>query len=155
MIAMKRDNQDRENQALVLALLRSQQLFMRAMGPVFRSAGLTAPQWDALETLCNKGALSINDLLWFTLSTSGSLDVVVKNLIQADLVEKTVDEADKRARVLRLTPMGRRKVAEFLPIHNRALDQIFGDLNTADRRKLISTLNQFRKKLAQPQKDTS
>lgn len=150
---MKHENHQRENQALVLALLRSQQLFMRAMGPVFRSAGLTAPQWDALETLTNKGALSINDLMRLTLSTSGNLDVVVKNLIQAGLVEKTVDENDKRARVLRLTPAGRAKVAEFMPTHNRALDQMFGDLSAQDKRATIKTLNQLRKKLPQPRKD--
>lgn len=150
---MKNETHTRENQALVLALLRSQQLFMRAMGPVFRSAGLTAAQWDALETLHTKGALSINDLMRLTLSTSGNLDVVVKNLIQAGLVEKTVDENDRRARVLRLTPAGRAKVAEFMPTHNRALEQVFGALSAQERRQTIATLNQLRKKLPQPQKD--
>ncbi|MFD1156938.1 MarR family winged helix-turn-helix transcriptional regulator [Roseovarius aestuarii] len=150
---MKHENHTRVNQTLVLALLRSQQLFVRAMGPVFRSAGLTAPQWDALETLSSKGALSINDLMRLTLSTSGNLDVVVKNLIQAGWAEKTVDEHDKRARVLRLTEAGRQKVAEFLPAHNRALDQIFCDLDALEKRDTISTLNKLRKKLPQPQKD--
>lgn len=150
---MKHKNQDREHQALVLALLRSQQMFMRAMGPVFREGGLTAPQWDALETLSHKGALSINDLMRFTLSTSGSLDVVVRNLIHAGWVEKSVDEFDKRARVLRLTPAGRQKVADFLPAHNRALNQIFRNLTTQDKRSTISALNRFRKKLPQAKKD--
>lgn len=150
MREMRHDNQTRENQALVLALLRSQQLFMRAMVPAFRSAGLTAPQWDALETLSNKGPLSINDLMRLTLSTSGNLDVVVKNLIQAGWVEKSVDETDRRARVLRLTAAGHQKVAEFLPIHNHALDQIFGDLSAQDKRQTVKTLNQLRKKLPQP-----
>ena len=152
MTAMTHETQNRENQALVLALLRSQQLFMRAMGPVFRAGGLTAPQWDALETLNTKGALSINDLLRLTLSTSGNLGVVVKNLIQAGLVEKTVDETDKRARVLRLTEAGKQKVAAFMPVHNQALEQIFGRLSTETRRETIRTLNQLRKKLPQPQK---
>ncbi|NVO57940.1 MarR family transcriptional regulator [Rhodobacteraceae bacterium B1Z28] len=125
---------------------------MRAMGPVFREGGLTAPQWDALETLSHKGALSINDLMHFTLSTSGSLDVVVRNLIDAGWVEKSVDEKDKRARVVRLTLAGREKVAEFLPIHNRALDQIFQSISAQDKRSTISTLNQLRKKLPQPRK---
>ncbi|WP_299845361.1 MarR family transcriptional regulator [uncultured Roseovarius sp.] len=149
---MKHENQNRENQTLVLALLRSQQLFLRAMGPVFRSAGLTASQWDVLETLSNKQALSINDLMRLTLSTSGNLDVVVKNLIQTGLVEKTIDETDRRARVLRLTPAGHQKVAEFLPTHNRALDQIFSGLSAHDKRETIKMLNRLRKKLPQPQK---
>ncbi|NRP13478.1 MULTISPECIES: MarR family winged helix-turn-helix transcriptional regulator [unclassified Aliiroseovarius] len=150
---MTNEKHIRENQTLVLALLRSQQLFMRAMGPVFRSGGLTAPQWDALETLSNKGPLSINDLMRLTLSTSGNLDVVVKNLIQAGWVEKTVDENDRRARVLRLTPAGHEKVAEFMPTHNRALEQVFAGINAQDKRQAIRVLNQLRKKLPQSEKD--
>ncbi len=150
---MTQKNQDRENQALVLAVLRSQQMFMRAMGPVFRDGGLTAPQWDALETLSHKGALSVNDLMQFTLSTSGSLDVVVRNLIQAGWVEKSVDEFDKRARVLHLTPAGHKKVADFLPAHNHALDQIFANLTEEEKRTSIATFNRFRKKLSQVKKD--
>jgi MarR family 2-MHQ and catechol resistance regulon transcriptional repressor len=152
---MTQQNHTRENHTLVLALLRSQQLFMRAMGPVFRSAGLTASQWDTLETLSNKGALSINDLMRLTLSTSGNLDVVVKNLMQAGLVEKTVDERDRRARVLRLTQAGNQKVAEFMPVHNQALEQIFSDLGSQSKRETIRTLNQLRKKLPQPKKDAT
>jgi len=150
---MKQENHNRKNHTLVLALLRSQQLFMRAMGPVFRAAGLTAAQWDALETLNNKGDLSINNLLDLTLSTSGNLDVVIKNLIQAGWVEKAVDEHDRRARVLRLTEAGKAKVAEFMPTHNAALDNIFGQLTGDEKRQTITTLNSLRKKLPQAKKD--
>lgn len=150
---MKQEKHNRKNQTLVLALLRSQQLFMRAMGPVFRAADLTASQWDALETLNSKGDLSINDLLALTLSTSGNLDVVIKNLIQAGWVEKAVDEQDRRARVLRLTEAGKAKVTEFMPTHNAALDNIFGKLNGDEKRQTISTLNKLRKKLPKSKKD--
>ena len=146
-------NQNRANQTLVLALLRSQQLFFRAMGPVFRAVGLTASQWDALETLNNKGALSINDLIRLTLSTSGNLDVVVKNLMQMGFVEKTVNEHDRRARVLRLTAAGKKKVEEFLPTHNQALDRIFDQLTTEEKRQTITMLNMLRNKLLQPKKN--
>lgn len=149
---MSKVDQNRENQALVLALLRSQQLFHRAMGPVFRAANLTASQWDTLETLNSKGALPINDLLRLTLGTSGNMDVVVKNLIEAGLVEKTVDARDRRARVLRLTKKGRAKVESFLPIHNQALDTIFEQLTVVEKRQTIKTLNKLRKKLPQPKK---
>ncbi len=150
---MSTENQNRENQTLVLALLRSNQLFLRAMGSVFRAADLTASQWDVLETLSNKGALSVNDLMRLILSTSGNTDVVVKNLVQAGLIEKTVNEHDRRARVLRLTISGREKVKGFLPIHNQALERIFGQLAADEKRQTIKTLNRLRKKLPQPKKD--
>lgn len=146
-------NRNRENQTLVLALLRSQQLFLRAMGPVFRAVDLTASQWDVLETLNSKGALSVNELMRLILSTSGNTDVVVKNLVQAGLIEKTINEHDRRARVLRLTTIGREKVKSFLPIHDQALERIFGQLAADEKRQTIKTLNRLRKKLPQPKKD--
>jgi DNA-binding MarR family transcriptional regulator len=75
--------------------------------------------------------------------------------MQAGLVEKTVDERDRRARVLRLTQAGNQKVADFMPVHNRALEQIFGDLGLQSKRETIRTLNQLRKKLPQPKKDAT
>ncbi len=144
---MKPPTQNRANQTLVLALLRSQQRFMRAMGPAFRSANLTASQWDTLETLSNKGPLSVNDLMRLTLSSSGNLDVVVKNLVQAGFIEKAVDEKDRRVRVLCLTSEGHQKVADFMPTHNRTLDEIFSHLNAQQKRETITILNRFRKAL--------
>jgi MarR family transcriptional regulator, 2-MHQ and catechol-resistance regulon repressor len=150
---MDTKNHNRENQTLVLALLRSTQLFHRAMGSVFRTANLTAPQWDVLETLNSKGALSINELMRLTLNTSGNIDIVIKNLVQANLIEKTVDRTDRRARVLNLTATGRKKVNDFMPAHNNALDQIFNKLSREEKHQTIKILNQLRKKLPQLQKD--
>lgn len=144
---------NRENMGLVLALLRSAQQFHRAIGPVFRAAGLTATQWDVLETLSNKGPLTINELLDRALGTSGNLDVVVKNLAKSGWVTKTVAENDRRSRVVALTDAGREKVEAFLPEHNAALSQLFGDLNKTEKRQTIRTLNQLRHTLLQSSKD--
>ncbi len=150
---MKRDTHDRENMALVLALLRSAQQFHRAIGPEFRAAGLTASQWDVLETLSNKGPMTVNALLERALGTSGNLDVVIKNLIRSGLVEKTVSDADRRSRVLSLTVEGRTKVETFLPIHNAALAEVFEGLSADGKRQTIRTLNQLRRSMNYPRKD--
>ena len=144
---MNENNQSREDKALVLALLRSSQCFFRAMNPVFQDVGLTSSQWDVLETLHTKGELSINELMRLILSTSGNLDVVVKNLMQAGLVEKTVDENDRRSRRVRLTRLGRREVEHFLPIHKSALADLFGGLTSGEKRNTIRSLNHLRKQL--------
>lgn len=142
---------DRENQTIVLALLRSQQAFMRAMGPVFKANDLTASQWDVLETLSNKGELSVNELMKLTLGTSGNVDVVIRNLIRADWIEKSVNEDDRRARVLRLTSAGRAKIESFMPAHNRALGRLLGGLSSETKRSTIEALNHLRKQLMSTQ----
>ncbi len=49
------------------------------------------------------------------MSTSGNLDVVIKNLMQTGLVEKTIDEKDRRGRIVRLTEAGEAKVVRMEP----------------------------------------
>jgi DNA-binding MarR family transcriptional regulator len=140
----------RENLALVLALLRAAQVFHRAIGPVFRDAGLTAPQWDVLETLSNQGPLTINDLLSHVLGTSGNVDVVIKNLMRLGFVEKEISAEDSRVRVVQLTEAGKAKVATFMPGHNQALHDIFGQLTSMQKRQTVQQLNQLRKLMAEP-----
>jgi MarR family transcriptional regulator, 2-MHQ and catechol-resistance regulon repressor len=144
---MTKEAENRENFAVVLALLRSAQQFHRAIGPVFRATGLTSAQWDILETLSNKGPQSVNDLLGLALSSSGNLDVVVKNLVKSGLVEKTIDEKDRRSRIVSLTEAGKMKVEDFSPTHNQALARIFGNLTPSEKRQTIKSLNQFRRKI--------
>ena len=123
---MNQPTHDRENLALVLALLRSYQIFIRSMGPIFREAKLTPSQWDVLETLTRKGPLRINDLLDALLSTSGNIDVVIRNLAQAGLVDKVQDENDRRSRIVSLTSKGQKKANAFYPSHNCCVRSTLG-----------------------------
>lgn len=137
----------REDSALVLALLRSSQLFVRSIGPVLHHAGLTTSQWDVLEALHTKGGLTINELMDVILTTSGNLDVVVKNLMSAGFLEKTVNEHDRRSRIVRLTELGENKFNSVLPVHNQALAEIFSGLTHKDKREAIRILSYLKKQL--------
>jgi len=137
----------REDLTLVLALSRSYQGFLRAIGPVFRDAGLTASQWDVLEVLHSKGPQHVNALMHAALSTSGNLDVVIKNLERAGLVTKATDPKDRRSRIISLTKAGAKKAREFYPVHNEALRGLFYPLSRSNKRELIRLLNMLRKSL--------
>ncbi len=150
---MKQVNQNRENLTLVLALCRCHQLFMRAVAPLFKQAGLTASQWDVLETLSSMGPLSVNDLLNSVLSSSGNMDVVVKNLIKSGLVKKGVAKEDRRSRVVSLTRAGKAKVNAFFPVHNSALEKIFEGLTAAEKRRQIKHFGLLRKQLTPEKKE--
>ena len=140
-------DQNRENLALVLSLSRSYQRFFRSMVPVFAHAGLTPSQWDALEVLHSKGPLSVNELIESLIGSSGNVDVIVKNLISAGLVHKTVDREDRRRRILSLTSKGKTAVAEFYPVHNQALATVFARLTRVEKRKHVEALSRLRKQI--------
>ncbi len=141
----------RENLTLVLALSRGYQSFLRAIGPTFRDAGLTASQWDVLEVLHSKGPQTVNTVMQAALSTSGNLDVVIKNLEKSGLVTKAIDPKDRRSRIISLTKAGAAKMRAFYPVHNEALQELFSPLARSDKRELIKLLNALRKSLQKPE----
>lgn len=138
-------NRSREDLVLVLALSRSYQSFLREIGPFFRGAGLTISQWDVLEVLHSKGPQTVNELLHAALSTSGNLDVVIKNLEKSGLVRKITDREDRRVRIVSLTKAGAAKMRALYPVHNEFLRDLFDPLPRADKRSLIKQLNVLRK----------
>ena len=147
---MRKQNQTRVNLALVLALSRAYQIFIRHMNPQFKRARLTASQWDVMETLTSKGPMSVGELMASLLSTSGNIDVVIRNLIVSGYVEKVPNKTDRRGRIVSLTESGKQKANAFYPVHNNLLAELFEGLTQQEKRALIKALNNFRKKVLTP-----
>jgi DNA-binding MarR family transcriptional regulator len=65
--------------------------------------------------------------------------LLVEQLVKKGLVERQVSEADRRARLLSLTPKGEKVYARLRPIHLSANETILAPI-TADERKLLISL---------------
>src|SRR5690348_470838 len=69
-----------------------------------RSAGLGLSDFGVLEMLLHKGPLPVNIIGARVGLTSGSISVAIDRLAARRLVERRDDLADRRARVVHLTP---------------------------------------------------
>jgi DNA-binding MarR family transcriptional regulator len=61
-----------------------------------------------------------------------------------DLVERVPNLTDRRVSYARLTPTGRDKLAEALPVHAAHLGEVFAGFSDADRRTLDALLDRLR-----------
>lgn len=69
--------------------------------------------------------------------------VTVDELERAGLAERRPDPDDRRARIIAVTPAGRRKVAEAERVKERVQADVLGELPARDRKALLEALTKL------------
>ena len=131
------------NLKLVIGLMRTSLSENRRMQNYLSDYDLTPAQFGVLEALYHLGDLKIGDLLEKTLSTSGNMTVVVKNLEKSGHVERHHCPNDKRSFIIRLTTKGHKLIETvFLP-HLDELKRFFSPLEIEEKEQLINLLKKL------------
>lgn len=107
---------------------------------------LAYTDFDVLGMLRTSGPpyeLSPAELLRFTLVTSGSMTSCIDRLEKAELVERRINEADRRGRIVALTRTGRDLIERALDQRYAAAQPIMQRLDTVE----VAQMNALMKKL--------
>ena len=96
-----------------------------------------------LEALLHKGPLPVNTIGRKVLLTSGSITTAVDRLERQQLVKRRAHPTDRRARVVHLTPAGRRLISRVFSDHQRDMDRAVSPLSPAERRTLVQLLKKL------------
>jgi len=110
------------------------------------------PGWfDLLAALRRAGEpyeLHPTELMSATMLSSGGMTKRLDRLVEAGLVARRPDPADRRATLVRLTARGRKTIDKALPVHVANEDRLLATLNAKERealdallRKLFAALN--------------
>src|ERR1700676_4945967 len=91
-------------------------------------AGLCLTDFAALEVLLHKGPLTITEIQGKVLLASGSMTAAVDRLERKGLIKRGPAPGDRRARVLHLTPEGRRVVETAFSRHAAELESAMAGL---------------------------
>ena len=106
-------------------------------------AGLGLSDFAALEALLHKGPLTITEIQAKVPLSTGSMTAAVDRLERKGLVTRRDDPRDRRARVLELTPEGKRVVEAAFRRHAVELEAAMAILNGAERRRLYGLLKKL------------
>lgn len=133
------------NEPVLRTLVRAFGLMRRAMAPHFARFGISHSQWGVLRVLDRAraegiGALRLGDVSARLLVQPPSVTGVVERLRRMGLVMSSVARADQRAREVRLTAAGRRRVAEILKNHPARVKQMLAGLDSKEQRTLRDLL---------------
>jgi MarR family 2-MHQ and catechol resistance regulon transcriptional repressor len=122
-----------------------------------RSMGLGLSDFGVLEILLHKGPLPVNIIGLKIRLTSGSISVAIDRLEEKRLVERRDDPEDRRARVVHLTPAGRKLIVCAFAEHAAAMEHATSGLSPAERKETIRLLKKLGTKAAmlQPSRSAS
>jgi len=106
-------------------------------------AGLGLTDFAALEALLHKGPLTITEIQGKVLLASGSMTAAVDRLEKKGLIQRGSSPSDRRAKVLHLTPEGRRVVEKAFSRHAAELESAMAILTQSEKRQLHAFLKKL------------
>ncbi|MBF4692687.1 MarR family winged helix-turn-helix transcriptional regulator [Fusibacter ferrireducens] len=124
------------NLKLVIALSRTQLSLNRELQTFLTRYKLTVAQFGVLEALYHKGDMKICELIDKTLSTSGNMTVVIKNLEKEGLVTRQSNPEDRRAFLIHLTAKGETLIQEVFNLHLKELNRFFKLVTEEEKHQL-------------------
>ena len=106
-------------------------------------AGLCLSDFAALEALLHKGPLTITEIQAKVLLASGSMTAAVDRLERKGLIKRGPAPSDRRAKLLHLTPEGKRVVEAAFSRHAAELESGMAVLNPSERPELYALLKKL------------
>ncbi len=94
------------------------------------------PQFDVLAELARapEQGFTFVELSRLLLVTSGNLTGIIDRLEDEGLVKREPELSDRRVTRMRLTPAGRRRMEEILPLHAADVGQMLSVMPASDSR---------------------
>jgi len=102
--------------------------------------GLGLSEFAVLEVLLHKGPQPVNVIGKKVLLTSGSITAAIDRLESRNLVHRTADPQDRRARIVHLTETGQRLIEDGIQRHAIDLEETLAVLKPGERMELIRLL---------------
>jgi MarR family transcriptional regulator, 2-MHQ and catechol-resistance regulon repressor len=128
---------------LWLVLSRCHRALSQIAERSIHDTGLCLTDFAALEALLHKGPLTITEIQGKVLLASGSMTAAVDRLEEKGLIKRGPAPTDRRAKVLHLTPEGRRVVETAFSRHAAVLESAMAVLNPSEKRQLHSLLKKL------------
>ena len=101
-------------------------------------------RFDYLAQLYRHGGLRMRDLSRYLMVTGGNVTGLTDELEREGLVQREISESDRRAVIVRLTPLGRQSFEAMAKQHEQWIVELFAGLEPAIVQRLYKHLGELR-----------
>ncbi len=112
-----------------------------AQGHFIKSTGLSMAQFGILMQLYHQQQCGITDLSNRMQITSAAASQLVDKLFQSELLERTEDPQDRRAKQLKLTGKGRALIEAGIQARSSWLDELIASLTPAESAVVVEAFS--------------
>ena len=110
-----------------------------------REFGVTLPKFDVMAALARRPAgMTMTEVSRFLMVSNSNVTGLIDRLVADGLVMRIVNEEDRRATFVRLTPKGVRRFAAIAEAHARWLEEMLAGFGSARSEALIGLLDELR-----------
>jgi MarR family 2-MHQ and catechol resistance regulon transcriptional repressor len=143
--ALADDFPDTPARRAVVSVVRGYGALVRQMGPHYARFGVTPPQFQMLTVLNRlRGEQITQRRLARELYVSFPNITVMLNRLEKDaLIERTVNEADRREKFVRISRSGRALLKRIWKVQPQQLERVTAGLNDEERLQLARLLNKM------------
>jgi MarR family transcriptional regulator, 2-MHQ and catechol-resistance regulon repressor len=121
---------------LWLVLMRCHHALSKIAERSIEDTGLGLTDFAALEALLHKGPQTITEIQNRVLLASGSMTAAVDRLEEKGLIKRTPGPGDRRVKLLKLTPAGKRIVEAAYGRHAADLESAMTVLSPTEKQEL-------------------
>ena len=139
---MIKENHLGTDEKVMLAIVRTAELFKRRSSSIFAIFGLSFSQYNTLRVLEaeESGEQSITEISRRLLISSPNMSGIAKRLEKGGFAVRGRDSADERKTMLRLTPKGRRVLAEIVGRQEENIREFLAGCSAEGRGEFLAVL---------------
>ena len=131
-----------------LVMMKAMRALTRYAAAGIEETGLGLSDFGVLEVLLHKGPLPVNTIGATVDLTPGSISIAVDRLVAKGVVSRVESAADRRVRIVALTPRGKDLIVSAFRKHSGQMKKVFSELNPEELRSLEVTLKKVGKRAA-------
>jgi len=128
---------------LFVVISRAVQSITKRIEEDIKSYGLNPTEFAVLELLFSKGDQPIQKIGDKILLASSSITYVVDKLEQKGFLKRKPCPTDRRVTYASITEEGTELFSTIFPKHKKAIQQVFGGLNTEEKEMMIEQLKKL------------
>ncbi|HLR63783.1 MAG TPA: MarR family transcriptional regulator [Lentibacillus sp.] len=96
-----------------------------------------------LEALYHKGDMTVKQISEAVLINAGSMTYVIDKLETKELIKRQRCKDDRRAVYIHITDKGKQLMDNIFPKHQKAIEELFQDLSTDEKKTVIDLLKRI------------
>lgn len=110
---------------------------------IHKKYGLTTPQFGVLEALYHKGDLCVGQIQKKTLSTTGTMPVILKNLEKRNYIRSFKDPNDSRRTIISITDEAKNLMDQAYPENEKKILELMEVWDQDDLENLVRILKKY------------
>jgi len=135
------------NLKMLIVLFKTQKNLNKHIKKSLFGSGLPVNEFAVLESLYNKGDMTVSELINYVLIPNSSMTYVVSRLVNKEYIKEVNNPKDQRVKILTLTDLGRAVFIKTYEKHYQHMRAQFDQLTKDEEATLVELLKKLGRSL--------